>query len=541
MALSLEGALLVLNCAAWLLTLFAAGVALYDARAYLDTQPTRHVRWWIAAVLVAGLVRLVVPFDWVRVFTGWDLVGRVLPGQPIPKYGAGFVALFRPIFTLTTWHLDQVVAGVNALVGVVTVGGLGVLASAWLQRPRVMPVVAWGLALLPVLVRHHRSEAALVVAFGAWLLGATLWARWLRHGRRGYAWLAVAPLVAAAHTRPALLVVTALTPWALARWVPAVAASSTSPAQGRRLPRGPAVALLWGVLPQILWLVAGALQRGGRGDLPSAWSPWFVVRAPAMVVGLNMALWPHVFPVALTVTGMVAAWRLRRQVSPEASLLKITLTLGLISLLPGMADPVVVSMPRLQAPWLALWASCAMALWVAPARPRRWLIAAWLITALATVPWLYRAENADHEDQLLLDAATALAGQEGTLHWLTYDDSGVDKVSRHHPTWRFRRPYAQLSMQALRRLPADGHARASPPTWVLLGVRCYGQHRMPDDIAPVRFEHMACKQVRARDDLIPVLERSVRNHGDVQFPWWPSQPELKIGLYRLRAAKKLGL
>ncbi|MCO4760520.1 MAG: hypothetical protein KC502_03405 [Myxococcales bacterium] len=548
MEASIEDVLLAVCAIAWFFTFVGAATLLPDVRALLRSTPKWEVRWWFAAVLVAALIRFVVPFDWVRVFTGWDLVGRIAAGQPIPKYGAGLIGLLRPFHLLTGLSPGRAIAVVNGTVGVLTVGGLAVAARAWLPKPRVLPAVAWALALLPVLIRHHRSEAALVVAFAAWIIGSGLWARWLSTGRHGYAWLAVAPWIAASHTRPALVLVSLITPWALSRWFSQQRADEVAgdtddahrspfgPAAAPvRRARGPLVALLWGVLPQIVWLLTGAMMRGGRGDLPSGWSPWFVLRVPPMLAGMNAALWPHVFPVVLTGVGLLAAWRVRRQATPEVNLLKFTLTLGLLAILPGMADPVVVSMARLQAPWLALWAACAAAVWVAPAAPRKWVIAAVVLSAAATVPWLYQPENADLEDRLLADAAAKLAGKRGTLHWLNYDDAGADKVSRHYPLWRFQRPVAQLSLRALKRLPPDGTASDESPIWVLLGVRCYAQHRPVDAAPPVAFVQPACARAWARGDIDPVFERDLAHHGDVHFPWWPQQTRLKVGLYRLKS------
>ena len=401
----------------------------------------------------------------------------------------------------------------------------------------MLAAVVWVLAVTPVLVRHHRSETAFVVAFAAWLVGAASWSRWLRSGRLGYAWLAVAPLAAAAYTRPAFLVAAPVTLWALARWVPDVRTT--------RRPRGALVALLWVLVPHALWLFAGAMSRGDRGDLPSAVAPMFLLRLPVMLLGMNLAAWPHVFPVALTALGVWAAWRGRRLGDTQVTALcKASLCVGAALIATGMVDPVVVSMPRLQAPWLGLWAACATAVTTVavPAGHVRYAVAVFLLTALATVPWLFRAENADHEDVMLRRVAVELAGKRGTLHWLDYGDAGADKVSRHYPRWRFRRPNAALSLRPLRDLPQAYDRGATPsdaePRWVFLGVRCFARHRAPNSAAPSAFEHDACARTRRRVDLAPIFQAAVVNRGDVHFPWWPRQPTLQIGLYRLSQAPR---
>ena len=532
-----ESALAILAGCAWIGTLLAAVVVGTDARIRWADVDVRERRLWWAAVGTALVVRLATPFDWVRVFTGLDLLDRAVNSPNLPKYGAGLVGLLRPLHVLGVASPEGWISGLNVGVGVATVAGLSLAIRAWLPRPRVLSAVAWVLALTPVLVRHHRSETAFVVAFAAWLVGAASWSRWLRSGRIGYAWLAVAPLAAAAYTRPAFLVAAPVTVWALTRWLPDVRVT--------RRPRGALVALLWVLVPHALWLLAGALSRGDRGDLPAAVSPMFLLQLPVMLIGMNMAAWPHVFPVALTALGGWAAWRGGRSGDTEVTALcKASLCVGAALIATGMVDPVVVSMPRLQAPWLGLWAACATAAATAavPVAHVRYAVAAFLLTAAATVPWLFRAENADHEDAMLRRVAAELAGKQGTLHWLDYGDAGADKVSRHYPRWRFRRPNAALSLRPLRDLPQADDPGAAPsdaePRWVFLGVRCFARHRAPHAAAPLAFEHDACARARRRVDLVPVFEATVVNRGDVHFPWWPRQPTLRIGLYRLRKSTR---
>ncbi len=528
--------LLTLAALAWAGSCVAALVMLPEARDALRAASRRDRRGWWAALAVAALVRALVPFDLVRVFTGWDLLGSAFVGAPLPRYGAGFVALLRPWLALRP-DPEWWVAGLNLSLGVATVAGLSLAVWRWRPRATLLPASAWALALLPVWVRHHRSESALVAGFAVWLLGLAAYARWLRSGRRSFAWLAVAPLLAAAYTRPTFALTGPVAIAALHRWLPGAVRARRS--------RAAWVTLLWLLVPQLLWLALGGQTRAARGDLPATRSLWFVAQLPVMLVGMNLALWPHAFPLALSVAGLRGVWRAWRGRASDADwpLVAATGVVGAALLAAGMADPVVVSLPRLQAPWLGLWAVVCVALLLphqravgqdaGPSRRHATLLVVALVTTAAlTVPWLFRPENADHEDAALREAVAHLRGRRGTLHRLTPGDAGSDKVSRHFPAWRVRAPNARLRVAPLRAVPE--HTSAASPRWVWLGVRCYARHRGRGEPAPARFEQPACARVRPR--LVPVFERRVVNHGDVHFPWWPRAPELKVGLYRVPTA-----
>jgi hypothetical protein len=526
--MSLELALRVTASLALVGTLAFLPRALAKAAAAVAVEERR---WWLAGVGAALLLRLVVPGALVEVFTGFGLLDGIALGDVPPKYGAGQGVLLGPLFAMCGAS-EQVVFSLHAVLGALSVGLCAALVGRWLGGGAA--AAAWALASLPLLVWHDRSEAATAPAW--WAMSVALV---LAHGASGAVERVGAALAwaFAAHTRPEMLLA--------GLWLLPVLPG----ARGRGAWSGAAVAAAL-LLPQCLHVLGQFLVRSEGGDLPA--SELFVLKLPVMLVWLNLALWPHAFPVALTLAGGWAAWLgWRSGDAAVRGLLRWLLPGMAVLMAPAMVDPVVVSLPRLEAPALTLWAAAAAALvwraWLAGASPdgqggsrsgggmrrRRWLAAGLLaLSGLATLPWLYRRDNADDNTEFLRQAASLLEGKRGSVHLLSYDDLPLDKVSRHHPGWLFRLPRADLRLRALRELPPPGVAPRQP-TWVLLDARCHARHRRHDEAAPATYDHPACAAVRRRTDLKPVWQTALANRGDVHFPWWPQQASLPCGLYAL--------
>jgi len=495
---------------------------------------------------LALLLRLAVPGAMVEVFTGYGLLDAVAQGGPVPKYGAGQAAFLAPLFALVGMS-EQAVFALHAVLGSATVGLWAVLVSRWRSdavRPAVqtvelstgsgpapgnhardfaLPLALWAGATLPLLLWHDRSEAATVPAAFALAL-ALVHAQQAQPDQHGLPERigAVLALALAAHTRPELLLSGPL----LLAWV--VRAHGT----WGPLWRTPTFLALLLLAPQV-WHVAGrGIHHAAAGDLPALWT--LPLTLPVVLPSHHLALWPHAFPLAATILGVWGGYHAWRQ-ARDRSLVRMLAVAAVVLVVPALADPVVVSLPRLQAPLLGLWAAGAATLatrWLA-GKPRRlqvWGAVAWVLTALATVPWVFRRDNADYEAELLSAVAQHLTGKRGTLHLLGYDDEGADKVSRHQPAYRFRPPYAYLRVRPLRELPPVADAE---PRWVLLGVRCHARHREPGTPAPLHLDQPACGRIRQRRDLQPIFERTLANRGDVHFSWWPRQPRLSVGLYAL--------
>ncbi len=266
-------------------------------------------------------------------------------------------------------------------------------------------------------------------------------------------------------------------------------------------------------------------------------------KLPVMLFSHNLALWPHVFPIALTVLALWAMVRCWRADGPESGLARWLPVAVLALMAPAMVDPPDVSLPRLQAPALLLLVAGGAALvertWPVVASRRVLLIAVIIaLSAALTAPWHSRADNSDHEAALYDAAAARLVGARGVLHVLLPGDAGHDKVSRHQPGYRFRRPHAALRLARLADLPPEGEPGdrvlpAGESRYVLLGVRCYANQRLPGSVPPKTWQQADCRQIRARSDLETLVAMNVPNRGDVHFPWWPAEERLALRLFRV--------
>ena len=500
---------------------------------------TRREQRLFAILLLAALaLRLLTPGTFVEVFTGYGLIGDVMVGAPPPKYGAGHAALLAPLFALVGPD-DRTVFLLHEVLGTATIALVALWAGAWLAGTGTTTAILAVLASLPLLVRHHGSEAATVAATFPFVCGVFLAWHARRQGLvRDHLGAAIA-LACAAHVRPEFVPASVAVLWAFDHW------PEPDRAAQPRFGRG-AAWTLWGLLvaPQVLHL-AQALQAGlDRGDLPTT-RGLFVLKLPIMLVTHNLALWPHAFPLAVTLAGLWVLWRERPgRTTIQGRFLRWFAVVALAQVAPALTDAVVVSLPRLEAPALLLWAALATGLawqrWGNRLDPKRLVLVASLVllSEAATLPWLYARDNADEEALLWDRAALVLAGQRGTLHVLGYDDPGADKVSRHTPFWRFGPPHGHIRVRPLRELP-PADAPDGEPRWILLNQRCFARQREPGTSPPASFEHEACRLARQRPDLTPVLELQAPNRGDVHFPWWPAQATLPVGLYRLQPRQVL--
>ncbi len=503
------------------------------------TSPER--RWLVGLLVAAALILALVPGRMVQMFTGYGLLEDIALGRDVPRYGAGQGVVLAPLF-MVFGASEAVVFAVNAVAGWLCIVLAATLFATWTGRSRALLWVVAAVLVVPLLTRHYRSEAAAALAMPALLLALLHTLRAVRPGglRRDVvaAWLSVA---FAAHVRPEFALAGPLLLLAAA-WF----GRGEDNATGRALPTPTTwLAALPGVLlmaPQWLHLAGGLSTRHASGDLPmtetAAW-----LKLPVMLISHNLAFWPHVFPIALTLLALWAIKRSWRVPGPVAGLARWTPLAVLALMAPAMVDPPDISLPRLQAPALLLLVTAGAALvesaWPRPERRAVMMATACVaLCAAATAPWHTRQDNSDHEAAFLEASAMKLAGARGVLHLLLPGDQGHDKVSRHQPSYAFRRPHAALQMERLADLPPEGEvgARRLPSgesRYVLLGVRCYAHQREPGTAPPATWQQADCRRIRLRGDLEVLLADDVSNRGDVHFPWWSAESTLALRLYRL--------
>ena len=496
-------------------------------------------RIYLALLVVSAVALVMVPGQMVQVFTGYDLLDGIALHGPAPRYGAGHAALLQPLFDVIG-PSQGLVFGVHALIGWCSMVVISTWVSRWLERPSVAVVALLAVVCVPVLLRHHRSEAATVVATLAMFMALLHGLRALQTASKQAQWAAWLTWAYAAHVRPEMVVAGPVLLLAQRHLFGSIAKGARSLTIGSVM--APLVALAL-VAPQLVHVLFGLSVENSVGDLPMTES-WAWLKLPVMVVTHNLMFWPDAFPVGLTLLGVLAWPHCIRHLQPSVRSLARWLPLAIIALLvPSMVDPPEVSLPRLEAPALMLWAAVAAGFasvrWQGASR--RWqaaLVLVVLVSAGATLPYAFRTSNAEYEDRFLQAAAVELAGKRGLLHVLGSGDEAADKVSRHYPGYLFRRPHTELRVARLGDLPAAGEGQRdddladNESRYVLLGVRCYARQRPEGSPPPAAFEHRPCQVARARQDLETLLEVDVPNRGDVHFPWWPANTTLQLRLYR---------
>jgi CRISPR/Cas system endoribonuclease Cas6 (RAMP superfamily) len=111
---------------------------------------------------------------------------------------------------------------------------------------------------------------------------------------------------------------------------------------------------------------------------------------------------------------------------------------------------------------------------------------------------------------------------------------GSDFTHHHFPDYLARPPVGPGRVSSIRDFVADPDL--TQPSFFYLGMRCYAEFRTVDT-PPPHGEALqpACARMRERFVLEPVVETLVPNRGDVWLEYYGDAPELRMGLYRIRA------
>ena len=110
---------------------------------------------------------------------------------------------------------------------------------------------------------------------------------------------------------------------------------------------------------------------------------------------------------------------------------------------------------------------------------------------------------------------------------------GSDFTHHHFPDYLVRPPEGPGRVSSIRDFIAQPDL--DHPAFFYLGMRCYAEFRVPSAPRP-HGEALqgACARMRDRFALDPVVERRVKNRGDVWLEYYGDAPELTLGLYRIR-------
>ncbi len=494
----------------------------------------------LVAVACGLAFRLLLPHLPVMYYMGYHLADTAARLQGIPKYGPGALALYHLVFRVTgTDHVAMMVA--NSVLGSLTpLAGGALLARVGLRGWGVAGGIAL-LALTPLFVKDATTESLLVPTTLWMLSGLALFLRAREDGRSSTMSLALLHLVLAMLSRPEAVV---LVPLCAGLLVPVASRASRDPR-----PRTLARLAPWAAAAVVLLVRAAQLSVAldvefARGNHP-------VLRDPAGLWSLvpdlwrrDVLLWSSLFPAG--VTALAAAGLV---LGPRRAAAGALLAAAVAWIAVSLVDLPYVSIPRVQVPGGVF---CALAAGVGVAGVHRlvsrkpWLLvtagAAVLIlvgaTMAGTLPGLWAPTNADDEERLLRDARDAIpADRPFILVRRGYDDEPVERLHLHYPDYWFEPP----ARDGLAVGPDwfDRTDAAGRDVYFVLGTRCYMRRCGETDI------HPACRRMRERYRLEPVIERTVpvrdlpvdrgrRPGQDLDFPWClAARGEMTIGLYRV--------
>jgi hypothetical protein len=524
--------------ASLIILLAMATRALSRARAAAETH--RQEAGVLLAILAgAALLHALAPGRMAMVYGGYDLVAHIASGVA-PRYGPGAVAIYGPLLWVGGHDHAWLIAAnrVLGLVALVLAWELGRV--LWRQERGARIASALALATLPMLLRAHASESIVVPAAVLFLAALRLLVPGSTSGRVRQPDLAAAAvlLVTAALTRPDAAVLAAAVPlWAFAvrGGLPALPRAQV----GRALV---AAGLLIGFYAIDL---AATAQSLADQDSLTTWGD-LVGQTLGALTGYGalgdpiftpLGLWP------LILLGIY--WQKERR--PALA----TLALALAWLAVTSVDLARVSIPRLHEPTVLLvlpLAATGLVALLARARASAASQAARVAPALVALAWVgscgyqtwahFRPTLSDAEDALWRDGIALLPPGDGCLFAMGFGDPPDPRyTARYNPGYLLaaQRPgWRLLNLSDLARPPVtcEGH-RA-----VLLGTRCYGQVRNPDDPVPaVAQPFPVCEAARAAAGR-PLMERRVPTTDALSLPMYPASGDLSLGVYDVPAASR---
>ena len=487
----------------------------------------------LVAALVAGAVlRLAVfPRRLAMIYIGYHQTQQTIDLLPLSHYGAGAAVFYHVLFAvLPRDHLT--IMWVNSVIGVLSLPLLAAFAARLLDDRRAGALAALAVALTPLFIRNDNSEANNVPALWWTLSGLLLWYGYLDTRTRGALALALTLLTLAAVSRPEmpLLVI--------------VLVALATLAEGARLDRrDPALVVGLGVsallvVPHLLHALNAVRVFERTGTSLSFGLLDVLARGPSAFLGVNVILEPRLYPAGLLLLGLGALGlgdreRRRRRLLLAAAT-PLVLALYAVDLDRG-------NMGRVEVPEALLWtilaASGTTVLWHRARRPpvRALGALALALSFAGTIPLVFAMTNEEVEDAFIRELLPLLPEGPFTLVRMGYDDmdrSGDGFTQHHFPD------YLLSSGGRSGRAMSVGEWAAHPdhdePVFFHLGTRCYSRFRH-DGVPPPHGDNLqtACARMRSDFRLAPVVERVVKNHGDVWLNYYGDAPTLKLGLYRV--------
>ena len=483
-------------------------------------QPSRWV--WLALGVCVCLY-LVVPNRMLMVYSGYDRVASLAQGD-IPRYGVSGLFFYGP--WLWWGGIDHAwLQGLNRVLGLACLGVAWDLGRILLgMKRRELWFSAIALISMPLFIRGFTSEAISPFPTLCLLVALRLFAG--PHPRNLPA--AGVLLVCAAMGRPEIAAAVVCAPlWYVLSF------------PKRRREEAPW--FLFGMLTLVVALqVARTLlvteDLASREALPQASDP---IGAAIHVLTFKSA---HA-SIDYTPLGFIPLFLVGAWLGPRRRALAL---MGLAAVWLGATgiDLVRVSIPRLHiGPMLLLTPLVALGAGrvLDRARNRGPMVFRGAAGALATI-WaagltlnalaLFSPITEEGEEVLWRDTVEALPSTGGCLLRYGFGDPVPSpKTPLYSPDYLLPSGW---KVDALSRLDPSKSV-CQDALYVLLGTHCYTHLRPPGTPPPAgRGERPLCADIRARDDLRPIIEREVRHVGEPPgLRLFPEAENLPVGLYEV--------
>ncbi|APR85656.1 Hypothetical protein A7982_11005 [Minicystis rosea] len=514
------------------LAAYARAVRLFRGEADVASR-----RLLVASLGVAALVRWVIaPKQIVTMYIGYLLTQQAIELSAASHYGMGSLALYHALFGVLPQD-HKTLLWINAVVGVLAIPLLATFAARYLRAPRIGAVFAALVATVPLFIKNDASDANHVPCL-FWLFGGlVLWEEFLDTGARS-ALLRAAPLLAlAASARPEMPL---LLPVLLALFTVGLA-----PPRARfRDPVLYAVAAVAAlvVLPHALHVLGAASALEDRDSLPGANGG--LSRMLRSVVAEDTILTPSLYPAALVLLAIVGLGESLVLKRSELRARAALVLAAVIAVATYGLDLCRANMARVHVPGALLVTMLAAAgvaaIW--ERWPRHWaralLVLAVAGSAVPTAVKLWAATNEQAEEDFLREALARLPAEPYTLVRMDRADRnqaspGSDFTHHHFPDYLVRPPMGAGRVSSIRDWIDEPDFER--PSFFYWGMRCHAEFREAgrppphgDAVQP------ACARLRERFELIPVLEKTVPNRGDVWLEYYGDAQMLRLGLYRIR-------
>jgi hypothetical protein len=492
----------------------------------------------LAALGAAAVTRWVIaPKQIVTMYIGYLLTEQAIELSAASHYGMGSLALYHALFAVLP-HDHRTLIWINAVVGVLTLPFAATFAARYLRSPRAGAVFALLVALTPLFIKNDASDANQVPCL-FWLFGGlVLWDEYLDTGARAALAGAAALLTLAASARPEMPV---LLPVLLG-----VLTLGLAPPRARL--RDPALylAALVGailVLPHALHVAGAAAALDDRDSLPGASGG--LSRMLGSLWARDTVLTPGLYPVGLVLLAAVGvAGPLLRKESRGALRSRVALLVAAaIALAVYALDLCRANMARVHVPGALLVTMLAAAglvlLWerLRSAALRGLLVLVVAGSAVPTVRTLWAPTNEQAEEDFLQVALAKLPRQPYTLVRLDRVDRdraspGADFTHHHFPDYLVRPPMGPGRVSSIHDF--IDQPDLDRPAFFYWGMRCHAEFRNEGTPPPHgEATQPACARMRERFTLVPVVETTVPNRGDVWLEYYGDASQLRLGLYRI--------